>query len=105
MHFSWDFNTATLLLVIVQIVAFVVFIVRTHGVAQAASEMADKAHKRADDAHIAIVAYNATLMMFKEHVAAEYVDKNSLRDMEGRLVDAINRLGDRLDRIYKPSAR
>lgn len=101
MHFSWDFNTATLVLIVVQIVAFVVFIVRTHSVAQSASEMADKAHKRADDAHIAISAYHATLMLFKEHVASEYVDKSSLRDMEGRLVDAINRLGDRLDRMYK----
>lgn len=102
-QFSWDFNTATLSLIVLQIIAFVVFIIRTHGRANGAYELAEKAHKRADEAHIAVGAYNAAHMLFREHVAAEYVDREALREMENRLTSAIDRLGDRLDQsMHRP---
>ena len=43
----------------------------------------------------------ADLSAFREYVAREYVAKESLRELEDRLVAAIERLGDRLDRILE----
>lgn len=104
MTFSWDFNTATLIAIGIQVVALIVFLVRTHSKANAAQEAAEeakvaaeKAHKRADEAHLAVGVATAGLSLFREQVAANYVDREALREMEQRLTDAINRLGDRLD--------
>jgi len=105
MTFSWDFNTATLTLIALQIIGFVVFVTRTHGrangaydKAEEACESAEKAHKRADEAHLAVAAYNAAHMLFREHVAQNYVDREALRETEQRLIDTINRIGDRIDK-------
>lgn len=42
---------------------------------------------------------------FKAHVAATYASNHTLDQMEKRVVDAINRLGDRMDGLFKPIAR
>jgi cbb3-type cytochrome oxidase subunit 3 len=102
--FSWEINLGTLALLIFYAVGVVVFLVRTQNRANAAHEKAEEAkgaaaqaHKRADDAHLAAGAYNAALALFREDVAREYVDREALREMEQRLTNAINRLGDRVD--------
>jgi ribosome-associated translation inhibitor RaiA len=41
------------------------------------------------------------LSEFKVHVAATYASSGTIEQMESRLVDAINRLGDRLDRVLE----
>lgn len=41
------------------------------------------------------------LAEFKVHVAANYASNSTIAEMEGRLIDAINRLGDRLDRVLE----
>lgn len=38
---------------------------------------------------------------FKLEVAREYVSRSSLRELEDRLVAAIERIGDRLDRVFE----
>jgi hypothetical protein len=38
---------------------------------------------------------------YKEHVAQTYVSTSTIEQMESRLIDAINRLGDRLDRVLE----
>lgn len=43
------------------------------------------------------------LAAFKEHVAREYMTNNAMLQVEQRLTDAINRLGDRLDRAFTPT--
>lgn len=39
------------------------------------------------------------LAAYKEMVAKEYVTQQTLEKVEGRIVDAINRLGDRFDNV------
>jgi hypothetical protein len=39
----------------------------------------------------------ANLSLFREQVAADYVDRDALREIKRELIDAINRLGDRMD--------
>jgi uncharacterized membrane protein len=97
MSVSWDFNTATLTLIGLQVIGFVVFIVRTHNKAIEAHETAEKAHKRADDAHLSVSAQAANLSLFREQVASNYVDREALREIKRELIDAINKLGDRFD--------
>jgi uncharacterized membrane protein len=97
MTFSWDMNPATLLIIAVQIVGFIVFVVRTHNRATEADEAACKAQKRADEAVLNTSAVAANLSLFREQVAAEYVDRDALREIKRELIDAINRLGDRMD--------
>jgi hypothetical protein len=97
MTFSWDMNPATLLIIAVQIVGFIVFVVRTHNRAAEADEAACKAQKRADEAVLNASAVGANLSLFREQVAADYVDRDALREIKRELIDAINRLGDRMD--------
>ena len=40
---------------------------------------------------------------FKEHVASNYASNSTVAEVEKRIVDAINRLGDRLDRLFHPT--
>jgi hypothetical protein len=97
MSVSWDFNTATLTLIGLQVIGFVVFIVRTHNKAMEAHETAERAQKRADDAHLSVSAQAASLSLFREQVASNYVDREDLREIKRELIDAINKLGDRFD--------
>jgi hypothetical protein len=97
MNVSWDFNTATLSLIAIQIVGFVVYLVRTSNKAEAAHQAAQDAQESADKAHLNISAHQANLSLFREQVAANYVDRDALRDIKRELIDAINKLGDRMD--------
>lgn len=49
--FSWDFNTATLSFIGLQIVLLIVFLVKTNGKASIAHDLATEAKKLANDAH------------------------------------------------------
>ncbi len=97
MQFSWDFNTATLLAVGANFVFAVVFMVRSDGRARNAQAIAVEARKMASDAHDKIAALHGIVSLHKEQIARDYIDKEALRDMERRLSDDINRLGDRID--------
>jgi NACalpha-BTF3-like transcription factor len=112
---SWDLSPATILAIIVQVIGFTVFIVRSdnraavakdaaeqaikdaEGARKHAQEVADKAHRRADEAHLSIGALNANLALFRVQVAENYVDREALREIKRELIDAINKLGDRMD--------
>lgn len=58
----------------------------------------ETARKAQDTADRALAELNA----FKEHAASTYASQAMLDKMEGRVVDAINRLGDRLDNLFQP---
>ena len=73
----------------------------------AAENKADLAASRADVAGINVAANSMrveavakALSEHKESVAANYVSNRSLENLENRLVDAIGKLGDRLDRLF-----
>ena len=99
MTFSWDFNTATLIAIGVQIVVFVVYLVKTNGTANSAFDLAKAAHRKATDAHEKISIVSASLALHREQVAKEYVDRDALREMEERIMDAIGDLRKRVDKL------
>lgn len=57
---------------------------------------ADVAEVKADVAKV-----TADLAEFKVHVAANYAGNSTIEQVENRLIEAINRLGDRLDRVLE----
>lgn len=97
MTFSWDFNTATLLAIGIQIVLLVAFLVKIHGKANAAFDMAEKALERADEAHEKIILTNASISLLREHVAREYPDNEALGKMEKRIIEEVHRINERID--------
>lgn len=127
--FSWDLNTGTLIAILIQIIFVTVFLVRTGWKADSALEaaaearrlvvelqkkfadqqssldMAMEAKASAKEAHEKIEIQQVAFMMFREHVATEYVDRADLREMEKRLTEAINRLGDRFDHSLTARAK
>ena len=94
---SWDFGTATLSLIAIQIIGFIVFVVRVNSKADAALGEAKEAQEEANRAQMSAAAQSANLALFREQVAANYVDRESIREIKRELIDAINTLGDRLD--------
>lgn len=97
MNFSWDINTATLLAIGTQIVVTVVFLVKTANKAEAAGELAKEAKKIALEALEKNALLHSLLGLHREQVAKEYVDKETLREMEDRIAGSLNRLSDRID--------
>jgi hypothetical protein len=68
---------------------------------------ADAALTLADSAKISVAANRLeidrmenSLVEHRVAVAKEYVSKDTLASLETRIVEAINRLGDRLDRMF-----
>lgn len=105
MTFTWDFNTATLLGILGQAVLLIVYLVKTANTAKAAMKRADEAHRHADGAHEKSAALSGLLALHREQVAREYVDKAALREMEGRLTDRIDRVGDHLAALMERGGR
>lgn len=65
---------------------------------ESAQESARKAHERLD-------GLARELGEFKAEVARDYVSHATLERLEARVIDAINRLGDRLDRAFETRRR
>lgn len=63
------------------------------------SATASDAKKIAIDAHEKIAALDAAFGLYRERVAADYVSRDTLREVEERITRAIDRLGDRFDKI------
>lgn len=97
MTFSWDINTATLLAIGLQIVVLTIFLSKLNARANSAYELAEKAHRRADDAHTAVIAVSANIALLREQVARENPNHKALGDMEQRLTTEIHRITDRMD--------
>lgn len=105
MNFTWDFNTATILALLTNLVMVVVFAVNTNTKAAAALDKAAAAQKTADDARTAVSMLSAAVAMFREHVAEKYVDKSSLVEMEARLTRLIENVGERVDALLHRSTK
>lgn len=67
------------------------------------SATATDAKKIALEAHTKISALDAAFGIYRERVAADYVSRTTLREVETRITDAIDRIGDRLDRMMERS--
>ena len=82
---------AALVLTIVGLVATWAIRVNT---GERADSAAATAHKRLDE-------LKSELGSFKQEVARDYASNRMIEQMESRLVTAIERLGDRLDRAFE----
>lgn len=51
-----------------------------------------------------IITLGASFSLYREQVAREYIHREAMREVEDRLTQAIDRLGDRLDRLFVEAA-
>lgn len=109
MAFNWDFDTATLIAFISQIILLIVFMVKTSNTAKGALGEAKDAMKRANEAHDRITTQHGLHSLLREEVAKNYVDKELLREMEARMTSmfsrAIDGLSDRIDEALERTKR
>jgi hypothetical protein len=66
-----------------------------------AEATAKQALKTALEAMVKVEATNAAFGLYREQVAREYIHREVMREVEERLTQAIERLGDRLDRVLE----
>lgn len=78
---------------------------RAEGAAEArlaSAEAATVDSKRiALEAHAKIALLEGSFGVYRERIAAEYVSRQTLREVEDRISGAIEKLGDRLDRSFE----
>lgn len=99
MQVTWDFNTATLSFVAVNIVIGLWSLFKTSAKANSAYELAEKASKRVEELHQSVMLTTANISLLREKVAGEYPNHEAIEAMEQRLIAEIHRLSDRLDQI------
>ena len=66
--------------------------------AGAAEKAAEEAKKEVKEALEKIAILAAQFALYREQVLEKFVNRDTLREVEERLMDAIERLGDRFDR-------
>lgn len=69
------------------------------------AEAAAAAGTRAEAADQRAAQVGKDLSDLREHIAREYASREMVRVFEERIIDAINRLADRLDDVFKERAR
>ena len=67
--------------------------------AKAATEIAQEARVGAHECSEKLALQGAQFSLYREQVAKEYIHRESMREVEDRLTQAIDRLGTRLDRF------
>jgi len=65
--------------------------------------MAEDAKKDAAEANEKATLLSASFSLYREQIAREYIHREVMREVEDRLTQAIERLGDRLDRVLERS--
>jgi hypothetical protein len=68
-----------------------------------AEALATDAREDAKDANEKVVLISASFALYREQIAREYIHREVMREVEDRLTAAIERLGDRLDRVLEHS--
>lgn len=71
--------------------------------AKSANDVAQEAKKDAHDTAEKIAILSAAFSLYREQIAREYIHREVMREVEERLTQAIERLGDRLDRVLERS--
>ncbi len=62
---------------------------------------AEDAKKDAEEANSKATLLSASFSLYREQIAREYIHREVMREVEDRLTQAIERLGDRLDRVLE----
>lgn len=69
----------------------------------AAIEIAKEAKADARESNDKVTLLSASFGIYREQIAKEYIHREVMREVEERLTAAIDRLGDRLDRVLERS--
>lgn len=80
-------------------------ITKSEAAAKTASDIAQDAKKEAHETAEKIGILGASFSLYREQIAREYIHREVMREVEERLTQAIDRLGDRLDRVLERSER
>ena len=67
----------------------------------AAQAHAEAANEKAKEAAEKVALLSASFALHREQIAREYIHREVMREVEDRLTAAIERLGDRLDRVLE----
>lgn len=102
MTVDWQINGTLIILLLAHLVGVVVFLTRAADRAMRAEEAAQSMGTRLKQVEERIALETAALALFREQVAREYVSREAMRELEERVVKAIDRVGDRIDRIMSP---
>jgi hypothetical protein len=68
-----------------------------------AETIATDARDDAKEANEKATLLSASFALYREQIAREYIHREVMREVEDRLTQAIERLGDRLDRVLEHS--
>lgn len=80
-------------------------ITKAEAAAKNASDIAQEARKEAHETSEKIAIMGASFSLYREQIAREYIHREVMREVEDRLTQAINRLGDRLDSVLERTER
>lgn len=85
--------------------AFATFWLTFGGRIATAESKASNADLQAKDAMEKVQLLSTAFGLYREQIAREYIHREAMREVEDRLTQAIERLGERLDRILDRSER
>lgn len=105
MTVDWQINGSVLIILGAHLIGVVVFLVRAADRSARAEIAAKDGEARLKQLEERIAIEAAALAHFREQVAREYVSREAMRELEERVVKAIDRVGDRLDRIIAPPVK
>jgi len=99
--FTWEFNPATLLAIVLALLAGIKAWYDAKQRSEEACRIATEARAEAKAAREQIGILQAAFAAYRETQAERLVSREVLREVENRLAQSIDRLGDRLDAIIK----
>lgn len=79
--------------------AFATFWLTFGGRISSAETEAANAKTEAKDASDKVAVLSASFGLYREQIARDYIHREAMREVEDRLTQAIDRLGERLDRF------
>lgn len=88
---------------VVPVIAIIGFWMAVSSRLTKAEVTADDAKKDAEEANAKATLLSASFSLYREQIAREYIHREVMREVEDRLTQAIERLGDRLDRVLECS--
>jgi hypothetical protein len=100
-NFTTDVNPVTLLAAATSLIAVVRFWLHASHVAEEARKESEACTKCAKDAHQKVELLQAAIHAREITQAERLVSREVLREVEGRLAESIERLGDRLDNLFR----
>jgi biopolymer transport protein ExbB/TolQ len=104
MDIDWQISGTVVVVLAAHLVAVVIFLTRAADRASRSELAVREVEKKLRHLEERIALEATALAYFREQVAREYVSREAMRELEERVVRAIDRVGDRLDRIIAPAS-